>query len=124
MQQTTFPGFDDQSQNFTDEERKIIGLLPEGSNNPRSLAMMADLAGISERRLRALIYHLVTDKALPIGSQSRRPGGYYWITNDEERAQSAARLNSQAREMYRRSRAIDRVALISKRDVLKRPGRD
>lgn len=101
MQQTTFPGFYESGQNFTDEERKIISLLPEGSNNPRSLAMMADLAGISKRRLRALIYHLVTDKALPIGSQSRRPSGYYWITNDEERAQSAARLSGQAREMYR-----------------------
>lgn len=122
MQQTTFPGFDDQSQNFTDEERKIIGLLPEGSNNPRSLAMMADLAGISKRRLRALIYHLVTDKALPIGSQSRRPSGYYWITNDEERAQSAARLSGQAREMYRRSHAINQAALISKWDVLKGSG--
>lgn len=118
MLQPQLPGFVKQGQYLTPEEIKIIGLLPEGSEHPRPAEEVAKLAKLKPRVVRAIVYRLATYKGLPIGSRNQRPNGYYWITNEAERTQALAPLNSQIGQMFKRAAATSTAKLISKREAL------
>ena len=91
------------------EEQRVLSVLERhrGREAAISSPQLAAAAGVSERRLRDLLRHLVLEHQVPLGSSSGRPAGYWLIASDEERVQTRDSLLRRGLKNIQRSRAYD-----------------
>ena len=91
---------------FNKSENQLINLIPKGNERTVSLADLVKLTNINSRKLRALIFHLVTVQHVPIAGVHGQQSGYFIVTNEEERNQALQPLVSQVSELQKRIQAI------------------
>lgn len=95
---------------LADDERRVLDVL-EGHRGRERAIVSADLArraGVSERRLRSVLRHLVIAHRVAVGSATGEPAGYYLITSETERRAVRDSLFRRALRVLQRSRAYDR----------------
>lgn len=91
---------------FNKSEKQLINLIPKGNERTVSLADLVKLTNINSRKLRTLIFHLVTVHHVPIAGVHGTQSGYFIVTNEEERSQALQPLVSQVSELQKRIQAI------------------
>lgn len=89
---------------LTSEEQKIMATLPTGGKNPITYKLIAWRTKISEREVRAIVAHLVTDHHICICTTSN--GGYFLASNYEEYDHAYRELLSRVRALSRRARGL------------------
>lgn len=72
--------------NMTSEERAVMNLITEGRMTAISATSISLIAGISERKVRQIIRHLIDQHHCCIGSATDEPVGFYRITDPGELA--------------------------------------
>ena len=101
-----------QHHSMTNEEKKLLALIPTGSEQPRPLKELVQLTGWDQRKVRTMITRLIIFHHQPIGACYHRPGnGYFIITNNEERSAALAPLTSQIFVISQRAQVIGNVKL-------------
>lgn len=96
----------DEMEKFDKAEQQLINLIPKGNERTVSLADLARLTNTDSRKLRALIFHLVTVHHVPIAGVHGTQSGYFIVTNEQERNQALQPLVSQVSELQKRIQAI------------------
>ncbi|KAF1086159.1 hypothetical protein SPSYN_00900 [Sporotomaculum syntrophicum] len=96
---------------MTRKERLVLGLIPIGSKQAIHKRRLAELTGLSEREAREIIYHLVVEHGLPIGSSTEPgAGGYFIITSAEDMEIATRHLKPRAAKIFKRARALEKLA--------------
>jgi hypothetical protein len=92
-------------------ERVILSCIPAGHENAISRRRLALVVSLDDRLIRDIIYRLVVDRGLPIGSSTGPEGGGYFLIEDEQDLDVAVRhLKPRAKAIFRRARALERIA--------------
>jgi len=96
---------------LTAKECRVLELIPVGHEQAIQARRLAQLAGQHERESRELINHLVVEHGLPIGS-SPEPGsaGYFIIASEEDLEIATRHLKPRAIKIFRRARALEKLA--------------
>lgn len=92
------------------KDELTIAMWIESRLGPRQAIPVAELSlrtGLDERRVRQIVKHLIERHYLPIGS-SVNPGGYYTISDNNERLRVRRALIRRAVSILERARAYDR----------------
>ena len=71
---------------------------------------MAQILGLGERQYRKVVQDLKLQWGKPIGTRFGAGGGYYLITNEEERRESVSGLLRHAVSCFRGAYRLDRAA--------------
>ncbi|WP_066633342.1 DNA replication protein [Desulfolucanica intricata] len=96
---------------LTRKERLVLGLIPAGHRQAIHKHRLARLAGLDEREAREIIYHLVVEHGLPIGSSTEPgTGGYFIIENTEDMEIATRHLKPRAVKIIKRARALEKIA--------------
>lgn len=83
----------------------------EGRQQAKPMPYLAERVGISTRSLQTIINHLIVDHKKPIGSTSKKPAGYYIVSNDEDLDEALKNLRHRAMSILHRMAALRRVSL-------------
>lgn len=89
---------------LTTEEQKIMATLSSGEKNLITYKTIAWRTKISEREVRAIVAHLVTDHYICICTTSN--GGYFIASNYEEYDHAHRELLSRIKALSRRARGL------------------
>lgn len=96
---------------LSEREQLILECLPAGHRNAIGKRELALLAGMSEREVREIIYSLVVNRGVPVGSCTEPHNGGYFLIQDEEDLEVATRhLKPRAAAIFRRARALEKIA--------------
>jgi len=96
---------------LTRKERLVLGLIPAGCKQAVHKRRLAELTGLSEREAREIIYHLVVEHGLPIGSSTEPgAGGYFIIKTAEDMVIATRHLKPRAVKIFKRARALEKIA--------------
>lgn len=97
--------------NLSEREQIIYDLLPSGHQKPITLKKLSCLAHMNQREVREIIYTLVVERGLPVGSSTEPNAGGYFIIEDPEDLEVATRhLKPRAKKIFKRARALERIA--------------
>ena len=92
-------------------EQAVLDCIPTGHANAISRRRLAQVACLDDRLIREIIYRLVVERGLPIGSSTGPEGGGYFLIQDLEDLEVATRhLKPRARAIFRRAQALERIA--------------
>ena len=92
-------------------EQAVLECIPAGHANAISRRRLARVACLDDRLIREIIYRLVVERGLPIGSSTGPEGGGYFLIEDQEDLEVATRhLKPRARAIFRRAQALERIA--------------
>jgi len=92
-------------------ERTVLDCIPAGHENAISRKRLAQVVFLDDRLIREIIYRLVVERGLPIGSSTGPEGGGYFLIQDLEDLEVATRhLKPRARAIFRRARALENIA--------------
>ncbi|WP_027365090.1 hypothetical protein [Desulfotruncus alcoholivorax] len=98
-------------QQLTEKECLVLGLIPSGCRQAIHKHRLAKLAGMDERGVREIIYNLVVQHGLPIGSSTEPGAGGYFIIESLEDMEIATRhLKPRAKKIFLRARALEKIA--------------
>lgn len=94
---------------------RVMHLVREhaGRENAISMHEIERLTEIPARQVQALVKLLVEERAMPIGTTTRRPFGYYWIVNEGERRDCRNHLLRRALSTLRHAKAFDTDAIVA-----------
>ncbi|WP_035106737.1 hypothetical protein [Desulfovirgula thermocuniculi] len=96
---------------LSERERVVLECLPAGHKRAIHKRKLAELAGMSEREVREIIYSLVVNRGVPVGSCTEPHSGGYFLIQDEEDLEVATRhLKPRAAAIFRRARALEKIA--------------
>jgi len=96
---------------LSEREQRVLDCIPSGHRNAVRRRDLALLTGMGDREVREIIYDLVVRRELPIGSSTDRTGGGYFLIQDKEDLEVATRhLLPRAKAIYRRSKALEKIA--------------
>jgi len=96
---------------LTPKERLVLGLIPAGHRQAVHKRRLAEQAGLAEREAREIIYHLVVEHGLPIGSSTEPgTGGYFIIKTAEDMEIATRHLKPRAVKIFKRARALEKIA--------------
>ncbi|MCL6558657.1 MAG: DNA replication protein [Firmicutes bacterium] len=97
--------------NLSEREQIIYDLLPAGHQKPITLKKLSCLAHMNQREVREIIYTLVVERGLPVGSSTEPSAGGYFIIEDPKDLEVATRhLTPRAKKIFKRARALERIA--------------
>jgi len=97
--------------NLSEREQIIYDLLPAGRQKPITLKKLSYLANMNKREVREIIYTLVVERGLPVGSSTEpNAGGYFIIENQEDLEVATRHLRPRAKKIFKRARALERIA--------------
>lgn len=85
----------------TNIERKVLRLLPYGSENPISRSRVADALGVDVRAVSNIIARL-TNEGVPIGMDN----GYYLISTEEELQRTYTNIRTSVLSMMLRAERL------------------
>ena len=92
-------------------EQTVLDCIPAGHENAISRRQLALVLALGDRLIRDIIYRLVVERGLPIGSSTGPEGGGYFLIEDEQDLKVAIRhLKPRAKAIFRRTRALERIA--------------
>lgn len=92
-------------------EQTVLDCIPAGHENAISLRRLAFVVSLDDRLIREIIYRLVVERGLPIGSSTvSESGGYFLIENEEDLKVAIRHLKPRAKAIFRRTRALERIA--------------
>lgn len=95
---------------LSERERNIVKLIPVGHEKAISMRKLANLTHLDERDVRNIVYHLVVDSDIPIGSSNEPDTGGYFIIKDRQDMEVAAKhIKPRAVAIYRRVRALEKM---------------
>ena len=98
-------------QQLTEKEILVLGLIPSGCKQAIHKHQLAKLAGMDERCVREIIYNLVVQHGLPIGSSTEPgTGGYFMIENLDDMAIATRHLKPRAQKIFLRAQALEQIA--------------
>lgn len=96
---------------LTHREQAVLDCIPAGHANAISRRRLTRVACLNDRVIREIIYRLVVERGLPIGSSTGPEGGGYFLIEDLEDLEVATRhLKPRARAIFRRARALENIA--------------
>jgi hypothetical protein len=72
-------------------ERTVLDCIPAGHENAISRKRLAQVVFLDDRLIREIIYRLVVERGLPIGSSTGPEGGGYFLIQDLEDLEVATR---------------------------------
>lgn len=92
-------------------EQTVLDCIPTGHANAITLRRLARVACLDDRLIREIIYRLVVERGLPIGSSTGpEGGGYFLIENYEDLEVATRHLKPRARAIFRRAQALEKIA--------------
>ncbi|HHW05892.1 MAG TPA: DNA replication protein [Methanothermobacter sp.] len=92
-------------------EQTVLDCIPAGHENAISRRRLVRATCLDDRLTREIIYRLVVERGLPIGSSTGPEGGGYFLIEDYEDLEVATRhLKPRARAIFRRAQALERIA--------------
>lgn len=99
---------------MTGEEKSITEILTKATGRERavSVAAIARMTGINERRVRQIVKHLIERHHFPIGSTTTTPSGYYIITDNDERVMVRKSLTGRALSILKRASVYDKAGWV------------
>ena len=98
-------------QGLSPREQAVLDCIPAGHKNAISRRRLTRIACLDDRLIREIIYRLVVERGLPIGSSTGPEGGGYFLIEDLEDLEVATRhLKPRARAIFRRARALENIA--------------
>jgi transcription initiation factor IIE alpha subunit len=98
-------------QSLSLREQIVLDLLPSGHKKAVHKRKLAELTGMSEREVREIIYNLVVNRGLPIGSCTEPHSGGYFLIQDLADLEVATRhLKPRAKAIFRRARVLEKIA--------------
>lgn len=86
--------------------RRVLELIPKGSERPITNREIQRLTGLNERTIREIVQRLTVSYRIPIGTVRGHTAGYYFPTNDAERFQGMIELDKQVTEEQKRLEVI------------------
>ncbi|MGT2964571.1 DNA-binding protein [Streptococcus acidominimus] len=89
-----------------DNYRRVLELIPTGSERPITNREIQRITGLSERAIREIVQRLTVSYKIPIGNVRGHNPGYYFPTNDAERFQGMIELDKQVTEEQKRLEVI------------------
>ncbi len=96
---------------LTRKERLVLGLIPVGYKQAVHKRRLAELTDLNEREAREIIYHLVVEHGLPIGSSTEPgAGGYFLIESVQDMEIATRHLKPRAVKIFKRARALEKIA--------------
>jgi transcription initiation factor IIE alpha subunit len=99
------------TEGLSPREQIVLDLLPFGHKKAIHKRKLAELTGMSEREVREIIYNLVVNRGLPIGSCTEPYSGGYFLIQDLVDLEVATRhLKPRAKAIFRRARALEKIA--------------
>lgn len=91
---------------------RVRKLIPEGGQKAVTAENIANLTGLSLRRIRDIINTLIMQHNIPIaGSRAENLKGYYIITNEVERQAALTPLLRQQAETARRIQKLETMPI-------------
>lgn len=91
-------------------EKQVLDNLGRGKLNARKSSWFSNKLGINRRELCLAIENL-RKQGYPVGAIRQKNGGYYLINDVEDRNKTAAVMRSQAYQMLRVARSIEKCNL-------------
>ena len=92
-------------------EQTVLDCIPTGHKNAISLRRLTLVVSLDDRLIRDIIYRLVVERGMPIGSSTfSEGGGYFLIENEEDLKVATRNLKPRAKAIFRRARALERIA--------------
>ncbi|MTB63847.1 DNA-binding protein [Streptococcus sp. zg-86] len=91
---------------FPSNYRRVLELIPRGSERPITNREIQRITGLSERAIREIVQRLTVRYKIPIGNVRGNSAGYYFPTNDAERFQGMIELDKQVTEEHKRLEVI------------------
>ena len=95
---------------FTKEELTIMQYLEHGRGNAKTMSYLADRAGVNTRTLQQIIHDLIVEHKKPIGSTSRKPAGYFLVSNEADLTEATTNLRNRAMSILHRMASLKRVS--------------
>lgn len=94
----------------TDTENKILRILlkHEGRSNPIQVDELMKSVPLSDREIRRTIQSLINNDEYPIGSTTKKPYGFYIITNFDDYLEAIKNLSN------RKVKLLERVEKLRK----------
>jgi hypothetical protein len=90
--------------------KEVLSLIGEGMDNPTTVSTITKLTGLRDTFVRQIVHELRVTHKQPIGTRNTiGKSGYYIITNDAERDQTAANMRSRASKIMQVARAIEAI---------------
>lgn len=81
------------------KQQQIYNLLPRGMAHSITAKELSSLTGIEQREVYAILNELLMKYEVPIGAMREGNRGYFIITNEDERKQALAPLQSHTANM-------------------------
>lgn len=98
-------------QHLSPQEQAVLDCLPAGYKKAISRRRLAEISGLNERRARRIIFTLIVQHGVPIGSCTGKDGGGYFIIQSYDELEVAmTHLKPRARAIFRRVRALEKIA--------------
>lgn len=92
-------------------EQTVLDCIPASHENAISRKRLAQVVFLDDRLIREIIYRLVVERGLPIGSSTGPEGGGYFLIQNEQDLEVATRhLKPRARAIFRRAQALEKIA--------------
>ena len=99
------------SMGLNPREQAVLDCIPAGHANAITRRQLTRVACLDDRLIREIIYRLVVERGLPIGSSTGPEGGGYFLIEDFEDLEVATRhLKPRARAIFRRAQALEKIA--------------
>ena len=87
--------------------KRILSLIGEGKDNAKTVSYISKLLGISTVAVREAVSAMVVKYEIPIGtSNTIGSSGYYLISNESEKQETARNLRSRAMKILQRANVI------------------
>ncbi|MEH7442769.1 hypothetical protein V7201_10735 [Bacillus sp. JJ1122] len=87
--------------------KQILSLIGEGKDNARTVTYISKVLGLSSVLVREVVSDMVVKHGIGIGtSNTRGSSGYYLISNDAEKQETARNLRSRAMKILQRASVI------------------
>jgi hypothetical protein len=84
-----------------------------GKENAISMHELERQLEIPARQIQMIVKLLVEERNFPVGTSTRRPYGYYWITSECERRECRNHLIRRALSTLRHAQAFDRDSIVA-----------
>lgn len=107
---------------MTDLEKRVLRLIPTGTEQPRQGRYIAKLLNIDIRVVRNVISRLIIKYGIPIVAKRGLVSGYYIPANDTERLEGIRELKAQYDNEGKRLSVLISADLESYKKLLKGAG--
>lgn len=87
--------------------KRILSLIGRGKDNAKTVSYISKLLGIPSQAVREAVSDMVVKYEIGIGtSNTKGTSGYYLISNDSEKQETARNLRSRAMKILERANVI------------------